>query len=402
MIWENSKRKRIIKRREWHFATEDDTPSYEEQLTMTEDEIEASTAKYMLDYHKAVDTFEKKTSLNGLDISIMLVAAALQVTRWIILSNGSYRFNKATDADHFIENSAKKIAESPYVPTTIQDIAASIEHRVPYDAIVRSERFKSIYINETTHLGGRTHRVNALGHDPLAGLIVGTANIATNTLTVNDIYSGFPSYHILNQHINAKTDLGHIMGWTIDEFQKRPQVVGGAFARQVVHLGTDAFTPQGIPLPIINNISPEYSQFLINNKIDFYSVTRGMMFAVLINKLIEMFHRLFADKTKIDDEEYMRLYEVKTRKIILYSNTLSSVLNVAFATATNNYKMLDIGGLIVTFWEFISKRKKMEEIKADFIRKTLDNEFKKEEDTINEKLAPYGYAIDNISINKIY
>ena len=33
-----------------------------------------------------------------------------------------------------------------------------------------------------------------------------TANIATNTLTVNSLSELYPSYHVLNQEINGKTD----------------------------------------------------------------------------------------------------------------------------------------------------------------------------------------------------
>lgn len=39
------------------------------------------------------------------------------------------------------------------------------------------------------------HRVTAIGHDPLLGLIFGTANIATSTLT----NAHFDSFHIYTQ-----------------------------------------------------------------------------------------------------------------------------------------------------------------------------------------------------------
>ena len=64
-----------------------------------------------------------------------------------------------------------------------------MDHTVPYDALNYSEN----YSGESHGLSGNNHRYKALGHDPLAGLIVGTANIATNTLTVNDFSKMFPS-----------------------------------------------------------------------------------------------------------------------------------------------------------------------------------------------------------------
>ncbi len=400
MIWDGVKRKRRIKERTMNLAKHDDDPSYEERLTATESEIHETVNKFTALYDKAEKEFKEKTSLTSRDITIMLVAAGLQIARWIILSNGNYRFKRASDPDKLIEKATTGIAS--YVPATFEQIILSLRNSVPYDAITRSPRFKNIYFDETTGLAGTTHRVRALGHDPLAGLIIGTANITTNTLTVNNIYEGFPSYHILNNQINAKTDLGHIMKWTINETQTHPKVVGAAFIRQIVHLSTDLGTKQGLPIPVINNISPEFSQFLINNNIDFYSVSRGMLFAVLINKFIEMLHRFFADKTRINDFEYVRLYDVRTKKIIMYSNTLSSILNLSFTAITNNYKKLDVGGLLVTLWNLINNKKEIAKIKEEFIRKTLDGELKKEEELINERLAPYGYAIDGVSINKFF
>jgi hypothetical protein len=72
--------------------------------------------------------------------------------------------------------------------------------------------------------------------------------------------------------------------------------------------------------------------------------------ASLINWLIAVVHRLCFDETK-DEEEF---YEVRTRKIILYSNLIASTSNVIACYFTGNYKMLDIGGVLVTIARLIS------------------------------------------------
>lgn len=316
-----------------------------------------------------------------------MVAAALQTIRWYFISNDVGRFDKAADADKFFEKTGENLQNLPFVPATISQII--LDHSVPYDAVARSENFKNIYDNESVGIAGSNHRYKTLGHGPLAGLIVGTANIATNTLTVNDFSEIFPSYHVLNQQINGKTDIFHILKWTSEMMMNKPEVIGASFAKQIIHCGTDAFTKQGLPLPVINVISPETSKFLIGEQIDIYSVTRGAMLAIFINKIVEMCHRMYFDKNS-DDK---RLYDVRTRKILTYSNTLSSILNVGYVGVTRNLKKLDFGGILVTLWRILNDKKEIEKIRWEFIQKTLDGELKKKEDEVNEILAKYGYKI---------
>lgn len=359
-------------------------PSYEEQLLLSEHDIHVMTSEYIDKYKKLERDFRQKTSLTHLDISILLIAATFQVLRWALLRNDTMRFNKASDSDKFFENIAGSLGE--YLPASVETIVT--DHTVPYDAIRLSDRFKGIY-SEGTGISGVNHRYKTLGHDPLAGWVVGTANIATNTLSVNDVSSLFPSYHIRNQEFYAKTSLLQIMDWSIDMVQEKPEVIGAAFLKQAVHYSTDVFTKQGLPLPIINQVSPEASKFLVGNNIDVYSVTRGMAFSLLINKLIAMFHRLFFDSHSDDP----KLYDVRTRKIVMYSNTLSTAINLGYVSLTKDFKALDVGGMLVTLWRILTDRKKIHEIKMEFIQKTLDDCFKKEEDAVNQRLAQYGFQI---------
>ena len=352
-----------------------DAPDYEKMFLSYDSEIECSRSaeKYMRLYDKALTDFETKTSLTSSDMNFLMIAAALQTLRWALISNDKLRFDKASDADKTLKDVGNEFKE--FVPASFeQHITDFTNHTVPYDAVARSDRFKSIYPEISTGLSGTTHRYKALGHDPLAGLIVGTANISTNTVTVNDWSSAFPSYHVVNQQIDGKTDIYHVMKWTGQLFTEKPELIGASFIRQVVHCGTDVFTKQGLPIPVINVVSPETSKFLIGEQIDVYSVTRGITLAVLINKVVEMSHRLFFDPNS-DDKH---LYEVRTRKILMYSNTLSSILNVGYVGMTRDIKSLDIGGLLVTLWRILNDRKKIQEIKLEFISKTLDNELRKE------------------------
>ena len=354
---------------------------YKKQLLLNDIEIEQISTKHMIRYDQLQQEFLTRSSLTKLDMSILLFTAALQCLRWAIITNDSGRFTKATDADKTVAGLGE------YLPADVEFLLS--DHTVPYDAIKRSDRFKSTYTDFSTGIAGTNHRYTTLGHDPLAGWIFGTANIATNTLTVNDMLEFFPSYHIRNHEFYAKTTFPQIMSWSADMAVDKPEVLGLSFLKQAVHYSTDVFTKQGLPIPVINSVSPEASKFLIGNRIDLYSVTRGIALAMLINKLVAMFHRLFFNPSQ-DDK---RLYEIRTRKIIMYSNTLSSVLNIGYVGITGNLKSLDIGGIAVTLWRILTDERAIRKLEMEFIEKTLEGELSKEEDEINQRLAKYGFQI---------
>ena len=363
--------------------TIDRKEEYKKQLLLNDTEIAKITATHMARYDQLQQDFFLKSSLTKLDFSILTFTAALQCLRWAIITNDVGRFAQATDADNALKNIGKK----EYLPADINSLL--MDHKVPYDAIKRSDRFKSIYPDSSTGIAGFNHRYTTLGHDPLAGWIFGTANIATNTLTVNNAAELFPSYHIRNQEFYGKTSVSQILDWSVKLLEDKPEVMGLSFLKQVVHYGTDMFTKQGLPIPIINIVSPEASAILIGNRIDLYSVTRGMALSIFINKLVEMFHRLFFDP----DRDDKLLYEIRTRKIIMYSNTLSSVLNVGYVGATGNLKSLDVGGMLVTLWRILRDEKAIRKLEIEFMEKTLDGDLQKEEDEINQRLAKYGFQI---------
>lgn len=72
-------------------------------------------------------------------------------------------------------------------------------------------------------------------------------------------------------------------------------------------------------------------------------------------------------------------YEVRTRKILLYSNAISSSINLAYV-GVNAYsgnvgealKKLDLGGLLVTLWRLFSDIRFITKVKEQFINEELD------------------------------
>ena len=389
--------------------------TYEAMLRLTDREIEVLSAEFISKYNKLVDEFENKTKLKRLDLSIMVFAAILQVLRWAMISNDSLfgdnvKRLKANEADAILDKAKNRVKKSVnnavesatealddvgyhFEPPDLNDyIEMLFRHQVPYDTTRVSPRFKTIYPGFMPGISGLNHRYTTLGHDPVAGFIFGTANIATKTLSVNNFKELFPTYHIKKYEgqgnmIDGKTDLYHVMKWTSNLISERPKLVGGAMITQAVHMGTDVFTKAGLPVPLINVVSPETSKFLMGHKIDTLSVARSAALAITINKIVEMFHKLFYDQ-RHDNE---RLYEVKTRKVVMYSNVISSLINVGYVAGSGDMNHLDIGGIAVTLWRLLTDTKRINQLKAEFIERELDNDFKKEEDEIRQRLAVYGF-----------
>ena len=328
------------------------TEKEKEEMYDSPHKVDEWADEYIRKYDDLEYKFERETSLTSTDLSVMFMVAVFQCLRWFLVTNDSFRFDKAVDADKSLDHFKRSIKEN--LPT-LESIAESVfVHTVPYDAIERTAEFKAMY-PEDSIVSGRNHRYKTLGHDPVAGLVFGTINIATNTLTVADWYRMLPSYVVVNQRISDRTDLVTIMQCTLDVMRENPQVLGAAFIRQIIHMGTDCFTKQGIPIPLVSSVSPEFARFLVGNQIDFYSTTRVALLAISINKIAEMLHRSLFDYNK-DSKE---LYEVRTKKILMYSNVLASTINISYVSVTNDMKRLDVGGILVALWRLINDSKKL-------------------------------------------
>ena len=101
------------------------------------------------------------------------------------------------------------------------------------------------------------------------------------------------------------------------------------------------------------------------------SVSAGI--SIFIDMIIGLIHGLF-NKEKIDKD----LYEVRTRKILLISNSIASTSNIIQTVITNNPKNLDIGGLLVTLSHLFMDLRFISRIKEEFIRQELNKDLIKE------------------------
>ncbi|TCI75663.1 hypothetical protein EVJ20_13310 [Exiguobacterium sp. SH0S1] len=294
--------------------------------------------------------FEKQTGLDKVDMTFLFFATALQCVRQYWLSNEKLRFKN--------DQAASKTMKR-FTPI-------SLAGPVSYDA------FKKDMFFDNTGISGANHRYTTLGHDPLLGWIFGTANILSDTITKNNIMlESYNTNLIGNEYkISSLTHIGSVFQRSFMRVQADVMNLVTAVLKHALHLGSDAFTKMGLPIPILNSINPNISATLLKNSIDSYSVGRSMAVSSFINALIAVIHSLFYDEVKHQD---LKLYEVKTRKILMYSNVIATSSNLIYVGLQTylgdktSLKKLDVGGLIVTIHRIISDETFIRQIKEEFV-----------------------------------
>ena len=303
-------------------------------------------------------SFKEKTKLADSDIKFLFLCTAFQCARQYILTNDKFRIS-AVQGDHLTEN-AWDHTIGCLAPPSWKDV---LFQSVPYDAIQAGN-----HVNASTGLSGVTHRYRTLGHDPVLGWVFGTANIMTNALTKTDFVT---TYQVKDNVIIRHYPMGTIgmLNRAADYAKKDPMLLSAAAARQAIHFGSDYFTAQGLPVPLVASVNNDLAKTMIlKGHIDMWSITRGAVLAALINQLIAVVHRLFYDEQRDGSET---LYEIRTRKILSYSNALASGSNVLVVAFSKDLSKLDVGGMVVTLHRLISDYKFIQDVKRDFLKNEI-------------------------------
>lgn len=306
--------------------------------------------------------FCEKTGLNSEEVALMFFAVGLQIARQYLLTKFPKRLS---DKEAAKKVKGKKEEHSNrkhrYYNPSLEEIASN---PVPFDANIGS--------NGNLKGGGKMgHRVTTLGHDPILGLIFGTANIATSTLTT----SSFLSFHIYTEnkrdYFKSKTSTYKVLEATVNKtlYQgiEGKKIIATSFIKEIIHLQSDMYTKNSLPIPFISAMNPKLASKLAERGLDManiLTVSKQVTYAMFINDIIAMLHSLFYDGNTEMEE---KLHEVKTRKIIAYSDMIASASNLGVVAFTKNLNLLDIGGIGVTILEFIKYREFQKKVKEEFI-----------------------------------
>ena len=306
--------------------------------------------------------FCEKTGLNSEEVALMFFAVGLQIARQYLLTKFPKRLS---DKEAAKKVKGKKEEHSNrkhrYYNPSLEEIASN---PVPFDANIGS--------NGNLKGGGKMgHRVTTLGHDPILGLIFGTANIATSTLTT----SSFLSFHIYTEnkrdYFKSKASTYKVLEATVNKtlYQgiEGKKIIATSFIKEIIHLQSDTYTKNSLPIPFISAINPKLASKLAERGLDManvLTVSKQVEYAIFINTIIAMLHSLFYDGNTEMEE---KLHEVKTRKIIAYSDMIASASNLGVVAFTKNLNLLDIGGITVAILDFIKYKEFQKKVKEEFI-----------------------------------
>lgn len=317
--------------------------------------IDDAVIKYTWRMRMLDRTFEKKTSLSKKEISLLMIATCLQCLRIHTIN----RFTEIEKANHgnrekFLHEKQEKFlsklkssenekASQYYAP--LNQIV--LTHGVPYDAT--RYKYKNIKLFK-----GANHRFSTLGHDPLLGLVVGTANIMTNTITAIGYEDKLPrTYHVEydNNYKNA------VISKEADSFKMLEEVIKriddditsfvAALLKEIIHIATDIYTPAGIQLPGASLVMSKQNVEMLTKYISAGDVVKFNLSSKIehmIDTLIRVIHGCLVMEN--GDELNSKINLVKANKIVDYSKAISSGSNIIEKMITNKYHEIDFPGLI--------------------------------------------------------
>ena len=374
--------------------------------------------------------FLSKTKLQKKDLPLLFLATALQTLRWILLPSLDLDFTQISKEDRLNANDNKKSGllagkksgqryEKPEIDKAIRENEDEYskevdEYRnklkgkgkycylswleifmnpVPYDAVVGSENINLISKNllgRTTfyspigkQLVGKNHHVATLGHDPVLGWVFGTMNIVSSRITFCDLQT-YPVIQNVQldkwgqsiDYLN-KSSISEMICYCINSFQEDTKRIPAAIARQAMHMQSDKYTKDGLPIPLL---PPDKAQKLINEGWNSNEAERllkkatkntgvialQLTIAELINMIIRSIYLfMFPD-------EGISFNKVKIEKILTISSLIAECSNVAVVVATRDISKLDIGGLISLLHQIVVDRNTQLKIEMEYIK----NEFR--------------------------
>ena len=250
---------------------------------------------------------------------------------------------------------------------------------------------------------GANHRFATLGHDPILGLIFGTANIMTNTITTVKKYGAFPiittshvTYElgyknpIIENDFNVPCFTGIMFQKVFERIKDEPSAFVVALIKQIIHIGSDLYTPCGIQIPVANLILSNEEAEKLTKFIDTGSIVKAgtsALASTFINFLISAVHTLMYNS---ESELSREIYNVRTRKIILYSNMIatgSNMLWVGSKCSGRKYTFFKAAGYRWTIGNFKRLRTDKEyiyQIKREFVLGEFDKKIKGEDLSLQE------------------
>lgn len=300
------------------------------------------------------EEFQEKVGIhNPTDLKILQLATALQLMKTVLVGvvNGKIGFLESFDPNTRLhhndisikkeERLAKDAFRTKYQEKENGSWLQTLYSSAPYDSIKGSSALG-------LSLNGKNHREKTLGHDPVLGLLFGTMNNLTSTVTLSD----FSTYRVAQnpQRFTGETmDLFQLFSESLDCIRREQMNLPAAFATQLIHIQSDKYTKMGLPVPFLSSIAPDFSSQLYQKHYDTLCFSRDLKCvagSVAVSSMIDLLIILLHEAYR--GEEEAALYQVRTKKILMVSNGIASASSFTVAMLTKNPQNLDHGGLFHT------------------------------------------------------
>lgn len=162
-----------------------------------------------------------------------------------------------------------------------------------------------------------------------------------------------------------------------------------ALIKQIIHIGTDLYTPKGIQIPGANLVLSKKNAERLTKYIstgDIIKITSSAAIAIVINFIISVLHNLFYNE---NDDISRELYNVRTRKILKVSNIIAESLNIVYVGSSivigkqtgnpelikEGMKRIDLGGYIVAVHQIVKSSLVQEKIRREYLENKLYDKF---------------------------
>lgn len=332
------------------------------------------------------DEFSHKTGIvNKTDLIFLGIATALQTVKSLLFGRvaGKFDYGNSFNPDARLAHNDKSIEkEHRRANDGFKEKHENNGHGYWMNILYQTPPYDitkgSPSINR--NMEGGYHRIHTLGHDPILGWIFGTANILTDTITFEDFKSNRVIRNPKMMITPESVPLAKLFGESFEMCKADSLNLPAAIFSEGCHLKSDEFTKLGLPVPVLEAINPDFASKLYKSNYDSLCFSRDLKIvgasagiSIFIDMIIGLVHGLF-NKEKTDKD----LYEVRTRKILLISNSIASTSNIIQTLITDNPKNLDIGGLLVTLSHLFMDLRFISRIKEEFIKQELNKDLIKE------------------------
>lgn len=354
---------------------------------------------------------EKTGIINAKDMAFLWGAVAIQCARWILIPTFDLETLTPTTEDRKDSGAEGKkdktgtgkqldIGKEERDKQKFPDNKNIILLPVPYDAMKGTE---DIVIPGVTEYGKQIYSMNhhsaTLGHDPLIGQVVGTANILTRSITFHDatmttrrveIPSGREQIVVKEPAYSIPMMIEDVIKTSKEDSDR----ITTALLKENLHLQSDKYTKTGLPIPLL---SADMQQKLLDSKWNskeledvlkgaINGMAKNLIAVLIINTIVGTLHGFCYNENY---DENRRVYSVRTRKVVVTSNVIAESINLAAVAGgtiagvlSENEDLikkaishLDIGGVIEAIHHVFSNKNLQEEIRRDFLEQELFNRF---------------------------